>query len=80
LRRRLVFSTQTPQSDLRFRVGSDRQIARASEGRFQVGDALWITIVSDHQAKIVETTDGKELLIPLDLPRGNTELVLHYEW
>ena len=80
LKRSLTFTTDQPRTGLAFRAASHENITAEGDGVFLIGDALRIQIASNHRASVVEASGGKQLVIPLDLPAGETQLVLQYIW
>jgi hypothetical protein len=47
---------------------------------FRLGRSLRIGVDAQHEARIVDSEGERHLIIPLDLPRGQTTLVLDYVW
>jgi putative heme-binding domain-containing protein len=80
LQRTLRFESPQNQQDLVFRIGSDQEIEAEDAHVFRFGRSLQIRVASPHEARIVDSEDEKHLIIPLDLHRGQTILVLDYVW
>ncbi len=78
LRRTLTLAAPAEQELFYFRVASGKEIAENESRRWQI-DRLTITLPEEAST---ELRDGepKELLIPLQLPKGETILVLEYQW
>lgn len=75
-----TFSFQSPKAQdlFHFRVGVSDAIKKLSDDFYQVG-GLKVRITSDHKGLIREGSPG-DLLIPLRLPKGKSELTLEYQW
>lgn len=80
LKRKIVFQTEQPRSDLAFRLRTKGTIQKESDYQFRLGNALLIEVDPDHVARIVTDATGSHLHIPLDLKSGKSQLTLKYTW
>ena len=80
IRRILTFTSTQGRKNVAFRAASGEKIAAEGDGTFRVGDSLHIRIGGDHKAEIVETPAGKQLRVPMDVPKGKSSLILDYSW
>ena len=89
-RRTFTFDAAKPQDKFYFRAATAKEIAPPKadttnlgrgwpEGTMFVVDKLMLKIVSAHKG-IVREGEPQELLIPLELPQGESKLVLEYRW
>jgi hypothetical protein len=77
-RRVLRFDTPEAQEMFHFRAAAGSKATRASDGVFSV-DQLELRIPTSIEA-IVRDGEPSEILIPLTLPAGRTNLILEYRW
>ena len=80
LKRTLTVTTNGPRRNLAFRVADGDTITRIDDRVFRVGETLRIQIAPPHRPEIVASEAGQRLMIPMNLPGGSTEFVLHYSW
>jgi hypothetical protein len=80
LKRKLTFTSERPRKDLAFRAGTGERIDSIDDHSFLLGGSLRILIDHQHRARIVDAPSGKQLLIPLEIPGGKSELQLQYVW
>lgn len=81
LSRKIRLSSPDKKLGLRFRVaGSTQPIEAIGESTYRLKEGLRVTIRSERSARVIEEADKSELVIPLDLPAGVTELELDYQW
>jgi mono/diheme cytochrome c family protein len=76
-KRTMTFASPSKQEMFYFRAASGKEIRIAEKG-WQI-DTLNLR-VSGGQSGQVRDGDPKELLIPLEIPEGNTVLQLEYRW
>lgn len=76
-KRKMTFETPAAQERFFFRVGSAKNIKEADK-EWQL-DRLNLRLPAKLNAT-VRDGDPQDLLIPLTLPKGNTELNLEYRW
>jgi len=76
-RRTFTFQTDVEQKEFYFRAASADKISQT--GKTFQADRLKVTVVSDHGG-IIRKGEPQELLIPLELPKGESKLVLEYRW
>ena len=77
-RRVLRFDTPEAQEMFHFRAAAGSKATRVSDGVFSV-DQLELTIPTSIEP-IVRDGEPSEVLIPLTLPAGQTNLILEYRW
>jgi hypothetical protein len=77
-RRTFHFETPRAQELFYFRAASGVKVTRASDGAFVI-DQLELRISSAHKGMVREG-DPAEVLIPLTLPEGRSQLILEYRW
>lgn len=77
-RRTFHFETPRAQELFYFRAASGVKVTRASDGAFVI-DQLELRIDSAHEGMVREG-DPAEVLIPLTLPEGRSQLILEYRW
>ena len=77
-RRVLRFDTPEAQDMFHFRAAAGSKVSRKSGGVFAV-DQFELTIPSANEA-IVRDGEPSEILIPLILPKGKSNLILEYRW
>lgn len=77
-RRTLTFDTPGPQQEFFFRVGSAGQITKSAANAFSL-DRLKILIKGNDRG-LIRPGEPKELLVPIQLPKGKTTLILDYKW
>ena len=77
-KRTFTFETSDAQKAFYFRAGSGKKITHPSDGTYLV-DQLEIRITSPHKG-VIRDGDPAELLIPLTLPEGKSNLNLEYRW
>ncbi|MCA9070639.1 MAG: hypothetical protein KDA84_17030, partial [Planctomycetaceae bacterium] len=80
LRRTITFAGQPSSSDFHFRAAVGKTVKPIGSDAFLVDDKLMLKIKSDRPGKVIEAATGKKLVIPLDLSRGKSQLVLEYHW
>jgi len=80
LRRRLRFTTLGARPNLRFRVASAQEIERMNDHEYRLDSGLIVTIDSGFTATTMRREQRTELIIPLDLPAGETEFRIEYNW
>lgn len=80
IRRTLTFQSDSPRANVVFRAAQHERIIAQADGRFLVGEKLRIRVISPRRGRIVETTSGQQLRVPLDIPAGKSTLVLEYTW
>ncbi len=77
-RRTFRFDAPDAKGEFYFRAASGSKIAEQSESSFAV-DRLTVKIKTPHRG-IIREGDPRELLIPLKLPPGKSQLILEYKW
>ncbi|MDF1862145.1 MAG: c-type cytochrome [Verrucomicrobiales bacterium] len=77
-RRTFQFETPRAQEMFYFRASSGTKITRTPDGSFVI-DQLELRIGSSHEG-LVREGDPAEVLIPLTLPEGRSQLILEYRW
>ena len=77
-RRTFTFDSPDAQEKFYFRAASGSKITKQSESSFMV-DRLTVTLTTSHRG-IVREGKPQELLIPVELPKGKSILVLEYKW
>ena len=80
IRRTLTFTSEQGRKNVAFRAAVDKNIVPEGNGTFLIGKTLRIRIDDNHEGQITETVAGKQLRIPLDVPKGKSMLVLEYKW
>ncbi|XZE54388.1 c-type cytochrome [Planctomycetaceae bacterium SH139] len=80
LHRSVTLQSPEPRDDLRFRAASGQTIEPLESGGFQIDNGLIVRIDSDHEARIVDVEDGKQLIVPLTIATAATVLKLTYTW
>jgi putative heme-binding domain-containing protein len=81
LSRQVVLSSTINRDSLRFRVVTGKEISAEGNGLFAIGKELKVRILSDHDAQIVDDTDGKQLRIGIELAAGKPQnLMIEYLW
>ena len=78
LRRTLTFQSPKADAQLVFRAAVHKQVAVKGGNRFHVGTALEIFLPEETAAQIVDTSNGKELRVPISLTSGKASLILDY--
>lgn len=76
-RRRMVFTTEVAQEMFYFRVGSGTSIKKM--GKAWKVDGLTLRLSAEEEALLREG-EPQELLLPITLPGGRTEINLEYQW
>jgi putative heme-binding domain-containing protein len=79
LKRTLTFTAERPRENLVFRVAADDNISRDGNGWFRVGEKLKVQM-PDGLGEIVVGNEGKQLVLPIDLPAGSSRFVILYAW
>ena len=82
LRRTLRIEGAADSSQLWYRALTSKQIESVGQGRYRVDD-VWTFEVSSpaSEAPIIRESGGqKELLVPVRLKNGKTEITLNYVW
>ncbi len=82
LKRTLQFEGSADTSQLWYRALSSKQIESISEGQYRVDDVWRLEVHSPgSDAPIIRESGGqKELLIPIRLKNGKTEITINYVW
>ncbi len=80
LRRAITFRGKPQSGNLRFCAAVGKTITPVGKNSFLVDDRLKLKIASDQTGKVIESAAGKQLVIPLDLSRRKSELILEYHW
>ena len=80
LKRTLTFTSKNARQNSVFRVANGKKISAAEDHTFLVDDSLRILVDQRYNAEVIETETGMRLIVPLDIPAGKSELVLHYTW
>lgn len=88
-RRTFTFDSSKAPEQFYFRAATAKRIAQQKENAARsdaerkrttfTADRLHVTILGSHEG-IVRDGEPQELLIPLELPRGESTLVLEYRW
>lgn len=79
--RTVTLNAATERSKLSFRLTSGKGISDDGDGTFSIRKEIQIRIISDHQAELIESIDGQQLRIPIDVSAHETQkLVLEYLW
>ena len=81
LRRTITFTSPEPREGLVFRAGTSDTVATISGDTFQLGSSLRIRIDEAYAGEVQPSTapsTGKQLMIPLSIPAGQSTLVLDY--
>ncbi|MEO2014066.1 MAG: hypothetical protein ABGZ53_06810 [Fuerstiella sp.] len=77
----MTLNAATERSKLSFRLTSGKGISDDGDGTFSIRKEIQIRIISDHQAELIESIDGQQLRIPIDVSAHETQkLVLEYLW
>lgn len=80
LLRTVTLSSSVVRDGLRFRVAVEGKITEDS-GVFSVGDRLQVRIASGHGARIVDSDQGSQLEVPMELDaEEKQQLVIEYSW
>jgi mono/diheme cytochrome c family protein len=77
-KRTLRFDAPADQSPFYFRAAAGKKITAPTERTF-LADRLQLRITSDHKGIIREGENG-DVLIPLQLSKGQSTLTLEYQW
>ena len=90
LRRTVRLNAARARTGLVFRAASGDLVERSENGQFVIRPDLNVRVVGDRPSVIKKAIldipkdatpiVGEQLLIPLDLPAGKSELVIEYEW
>ncbi len=80
IRREVTLSSERPRSNLNFRIATSDDIVEEQAGVFRIGKTLIVRVEKNHKAEIVDTLQGKQLNVPLDVNRDKTKLVIEYVW
>ncbi len=80
IRRTITLSGQQNGGNLRFRAAVGKTIAPVGDDAFLVDGKLNLKITSPQKGAVVESTGGKQLIIPVDLSNGKSQLVVEYLW
>lgn len=80
LHRSVTLQSPEPRDDLRFRAASGQTIEPLESGGFQIDNLLIVRIDSNHEARIVDVEDGRQLIVPLTIATEATVLKLTYTW
>ena len=80
LKRTLKLTSKHPRQNVVFRVANGDEITKIDDETFRVGGSLRIRIGQKHAAEIVNNDKAGRLIIPLNIPSGDTEIVLYYIW
>ncbi|MFK7769025.1 MAG: hypothetical protein AB8B55_17515 [Mariniblastus sp.] len=79
LRRVVKLVSKTQRDNLKFRIGSAKDISVVDESNFTLDKQLQIRLVSQHAATVEKSGDGKQLEISLSLsPDTQQTLVIEY--
>ena len=84
IERTIRLSSKQPRNGLAFRVANGKAILSDDAKRFLVDDSLRIEIKSGQNAEVIDAAvvsgeETQQLIIPLDIPSGKTEIVIRYE-
>ena len=80
-KKEIMFTSPEPREGLVFRAGTAETVATISDDTFQLGSSLRIRIDEAHAGQVQPSTapsTGKQLMIPLSIPAGQSTLVLDY--
>jgi hypothetical protein len=77
-KRSFQFNAPSAQPPCYFRAACGKKITAITERTFSV-DQLEVRLTSDHKG-ILREGDPSEVLIPLSLPQGRSQLTLDYQW
>ncbi len=80
LRRTLTFSSRERHEGLAFRITATEPIVADGDRTFVVGGKLHIHVDDNHAGMISETAAGDQLVVPLEIPSGKSQLVIRYAW
>ena len=80
LLRTVTLTSKKAQEDLTFRVAAGEKIVQESPGIFRVDEKLRIQINFPMPAKLIDTPEKTQLLLPLKIGEGTTTLTLKYLW
>jgi putative heme-binding domain-containing protein len=80
LKRTLTFSAPQSRPGMTIRVARGTRITDVDGRTFVVDDTLQLRVEPPYAANVTTTETGKLLNISIDLPRGKSELILHYRW
>ena len=78
-RRKLSLSAETPVEGLSIRAASGSSIEPGPEGTFVV-DKLWTVKITGGAAAVRDSNGRKELLVPVTLKDGKSEVILELKW
>ncbi len=82
-RRTFTFDAPAAQEKFYFRAATGKSITKQKDAKQSqtsyAADQLHVTIVGSHTG-VVREGDPQELLIPLELPKGESKLALEYRW
>ncbi|MEM1070344.1 MAG: c-type cytochrome, partial [Planctomycetota bacterium] len=81
LRRSIRLTTAEPRDGLRFRIAaSDKAIEQVDDSTFRLSNGLRVQVLSQTPAEMTEADGRSQLVIPLNLPAGDTVLEVSYQW
>ncbi|MGB7347268.1 MAG: hypothetical protein WBD20_23800 [Pirellulaceae bacterium] len=81
LQRRVKLSAEENREGLVFRVASGKTISREQDGVFKLGESLEVRLPADVPANITDSSDGQQLLVPIDMTAGQDyRLMIQYRW
>jgi hypothetical protein len=80
LKRTLSFTSDSKQSNHYFRAAVDSKIEVLENNTFQVGKALRIRFSGGAAGKVRASDKKKDLIVPLDISKGKSTLVIEYLW
>ena len=80
VRRRLTFLSDEGRSGLVFRAAGGKDIETVGQREFLIDKTLRVRVDTAHNGQVVKTLTGKQLRIPLNVPRGTSTLILEYTW
>jgi len=78
MQRTLKFKTARPRSGLQFRAASGEKIIPQENGEFLVDNKLRVRILGEYSAATRTGENDTRLLVPLELPEGESKLVIEY--
>ncbi|WP_197455337.1 c-type cytochrome [Stieleria neptunia] len=80
LKRAVKFTSKDQRDNLVFRVASGENVKAIDGQSFLVDDKLSVRIDPEHQADILQSETGMQLIVPLSLSPGSTTLEVQYRW
>lgn len=80
LRRRMTFNASHSRKRLSLRIASGEMIEQIAPATYRVANRLQVYVEGDWEATIVAKPETKELRIALDIPEGESQVAVQYQW